>query len=160
LVIPASGDTWVVWWRDADSDQVLIRKHVYGGGWNDEELVSIEGDDSRDPEITYDGTNPWVIFESDDTAGTSVDVRAIHDDPNPFGALTSIATTSYSGDLNVLIHADGGHLWATWVDSASEVGWSEYDYASETWELVSYESYEADTVQDARSRIRDTVLGI
>ena len=159
LAIPASGDTWVVWWRDAATDQVLVRKHAYGGSWAAEKLVSSEDDGSRHPEIVDDGSNPWVILESDDTGGTSVVVRAIHDDPNPWGSLVVLTTTSYTGDLDVLLDSEDDHLWATWVDSATEVGWCEYDYTSETWDSVSYDSYENDSVEDARERIRDTVVG-
>jgi hypothetical protein len=159
LVIPASGDTWVVWWRDADIDQVLIRKHTYAGSWGTEELVSDENDGGRYPEIIDDGTHPWVIFESQDAGSTSVAVRAIHDDPNPIGNLTVLTTISSTGNLDALLHSAEGHLWATWVASATEVGWSEYDYTNDTWASVSYESYDNDSVEAARSRIRDAVIG-
>lgn len=50
----------------------------------------------------------------------------------------------------------GGPAAAT---SSTDVGWSEYDYTGESWSTASYESYAEDTVADARSRIRSTVLG-
>jgi hypothetical protein len=160
LEINASGDSWVVWWRDAATDQIFYRKRDYSSGnWSSEVALSDSTESSRNPEIVNDGTDAWVAFEFDDIGGTTIVVGIIKDEPDPFGNRTSLGTTTYSGSLDTLIHYKSGNLWVTWIDSADEVGWSQYDYANETWSTVNYESYGDDTVPAARARIRTEVLG-
>ncbi|UCF67618.1 MAG: hypothetical protein JSV80_17965 [Acidobacteriota bacterium] len=47
----------------------------------------------------------------------------------------------------------------TRTDSATHVGWSEYDDAADSWSVPAYESYANDSIQDALARVRTTVLG-
>jgi hypothetical protein len=160
LAISSAGDTWVVWWRDGDTDEVRIRKRTYSSGtWGDELRVSDKTESSRNPELVHDGSNVWVVFEFDDGGDSAIAVSVIGDDPNPVGARMYVSATDYSGELDTLIHHDGGHLWVTWIDSATQVGWSEYDHASETWGGEGYESYSSDSVEEARQRIRDELTG-
>ena len=160
LAISDDGDTWVTWYRDDAKDKVFLRKRTYPGGtWDDERLVSEKTENSWRPEIVHDGTLIWVAFEFEETGGTGIGVNGIMDDPNPIGARISLRTTGYTGDVAVMIHAESTHLWVTWVDSDDDVGWSEYDYSSETWALSDYESYATDSVGDARGRIRGDVIG-
>ena len=156
LTISAEGDTWVVWWRDDTLDKVLARKHDYATrSWADETLVSGASESCRNPEITHDGTNVWAVFECDDGDDQQIVVQIINDDPNPI----VVRNTQHEGLVDSLIHLDSGALWITWVDSATDVGYSVYDGDTKTWGLPGYESYAADTVEDARERIRSSVLG-
>ena len=160
IEISSAGDTWVVWWRDAATDQVLIRKRTYSDdSWSSERLVSDSGESSRNPEIVHDGSDAWVAYEFDDAGGTSVAANVINDEPDPIPDHTVVGTTSYSGDVDVLIQAESGNIWVSWVDSTSDVGWSEYDYSTASWGAPQYESYANDDVEAARARIRTTVLG-
>jgi len=70
----------------------------------------------------------------------------IIDEPDPIDARLVLDSTSYTANLQLTLTAEDDHLWATWVSSTSDVGWSEYDYATATWALPAYESYAADTV--------------
>jgi hypothetical protein len=159
LAIEDDGDSFVVWWREGEVDQVMLRIRSYADDvWSTEKLVSESDENSRNPEITYDGANPWIVHEFDDTEGRSVSVRAINDGPNPFGIRAIVSTTDYPGDLDTMIHAESGHLWVSWIDSTTEVGWSEYDYGSESWGVESYEWYADDSVESARARIRSAVM--
>lgn len=160
LTIAASGDTWVVWWRDDAIDEVLIRKRSYTGGtWSEEALVSKKNESSREPEILHDGTSVWVAYRYEDQDDTAIAVRSILDGPDPVSGRVIVSTTSFTGDVDVQIHFESSHLWMTWVDGASNVGWSEYDYTAESWDSPAYESYATDSVEDARGRIRSDVLG-
>ncbi len=160
LAISSSGDTWVVWWRDDTTDTVLVRKHTYSSSsWGSERTVSESNESSRNPKIIHDGTTPWVAFEFDDQGDTSIGVSSIVDDPDPIPTRTLLATTSYGGHLDVRIHAESSNLWVTWIDSSSNVGWSEYDYTAEGWSGPNYEFYETGEEDDAHSQIRTTVLG-
>ena len=158
LVIASNGDAWVTWWRDDTLDRVLIRKrHFSDGSWDGERVLGDLGESSRKPTIAYDGTNAWVAYEFDDQSSTGIAVSIVIDDPDPVGIRTVLATSEFAGAVDVTIHAEAGHLWTTWVDSATAVAWAEYDYASETWGLPAFESYAQDTVGDARDRIRSAV---
>ena len=156
LTISADGDTWIVWWRDDTIDKVLARKHTFSTKtWSDETLVSGVSESCRNPEIAHDGTNAWVVFECDDGDDTVITVNAIDDDPNPI----VVRNTEHDGNLDSLIHLEAAVLWVTWVDSASDVGYSTYDDGTKSWSLPGYESYAADTVEDARERIRSALIG-
>lgn len=157
IAIRSDGVPGVVWWRDDTSGTVLLRTRA-DGTWDDPIEVSGSGDDARDPEIVAVGTSLWVAFEVDlPGGGTAVEVRRVQEDPNPIVMIRS--PVEYAGDLDTLIHFALGELWVTWVESDDEVGWSVYDATSDTWSMPSYESYAADSVEDARDRIRAEVTG-
>jgi hypothetical protein len=160
ITISPSGDTWVTWWRDASTKQVLVRKKTYAtGAWGSERLVSDSTASSKNPEIVHDGTNPWIAYESPTSGTTQIAVAAVIDDPEPMVPV-AISSTSFGGNVDVLIHAQSsGNLWVTWVDSTTYVGWSEYSYANHFWSSPGYESYASDSIAAARARIRTTVLG-
>lgn len=158
LVIASNGDSWVVWWRDDTTDKVIVRKRTEStGSWTGERDVSESDESSRSPRIVHDGTDAWVAFEFDDNGDTSIGVTSIIDDPDPIPSRTLLGTTGYSA-VDVQIHEESGHLWVTWVDSSTLVGWSEFDYTTEAWGAEDTESYATDTVADARRRIRDEVI--
>jgi hypothetical protein len=158
LVIAPNGDAWVTWWRDDSTDRVLVRKrHFSDGSWDNERVLSDSGESSSGPTIAHDGTDAWVAYEFDDQSSTGIAVAITVDDPDPVGIRTVLATSEFSGAVDVAIHAAQGRLWTTWVDSATAVAWAEYDYASDTWGLPAFESYALDTVEDALDRIRSAV---
>jgi hypothetical protein len=160
LAISGSGDSWVVWWREGETDEVIMRKRTHTTDtWSDELRISDKSESSRSPEIVHDGKNAWVAFELDDAGDIVIAVSVIGDDPNPVGSRMYVSATDYAEDCDTLIHNEDGHLWVTWVDSSTEVGWSEYDYASESWNAAGYESYSSDSIEDARERIRDGLTG-
>ena len=159
LAITDAGNSWVVWWRDDETDEVLIRRRDYAdNSWSDETLISSKSESSRNPEIACDGSDIWVVYELDDAGDPGIGVRMIVDDPHPVGIRAVIGTTSYSEDLDSLIHAASGHLWVTWIDSAAYVAWTAYDYTTESWSSPEYEDYSNDSVEDARERIGNGIL--
>jgi len=156
--IGPGGDTWVVWWRDGSTDEVLCRVHDYSTDtWSSEHALSTAEESARNPEIVYDGTNAWVAYEFNTTEGIGIGVLGIEENPDPFGR-DVVATTSFTGDVDTRIHAESGNLWVTWVDNATYVGWSEYSHATSSWASPGYESYASDSVSAARARVRTTVL--
>ena len=160
ITITPDGNSWVVWWRDSATDGVFFRRlDASVPEWTAESRISEPGESSSHPAVVNDGTHVWVAFEIANGSDTDVGITGVgHDEPSPFPGRTIIATTSYGGDLDVTVHYDSGALWVTWVASASDVGWSEYDSTTETWSAAADESYASDTVADARDRIRTTVL--
>ncbi len=158
LAISSGGDTWVAWWRDGSPDGVLIRKRTYSSGnWSGERVISRAGENGRNPSIVHDGTHPWVAYEASGPGETIVVVADITEDPVPVG-LTDLATTSFTGDVDVQIRSESGHLWVTWIDSETNVGWCKYEYATGMWSVPGYESYANDSVGAARIRIRSGVV--
>ncbi len=156
----ASGLTWTAWWREGAPDQVLIRKsNDMSITWGAARLVSESNEGSRHPQLAHDGTDVWVVYESDDATGTSISVRMIVDEPDPIGIRHIVETTDYAGDIDVGIESESGNLWVTWVDSGVDVGWSVYDSVSDSWGIPDFESYSQDDVESARERIRDLIVG-
>ncbi len=162
LAIDATtGDTWVLWWRDGATDQVLFRRRTNASGaWSAERVLSDPGLSARKGRIAHDGTDPWAAYEADGAAGSrSIIVSLIPDDPDPIPPGATVGTTTNGGELDLTLQSESGQLWVTWVDSASQVGWTKRDHATGLWSAVSYESYAADSVAAARTRIRARVLG-
>jgi hypothetical protein len=159
IAISSSGDAWVVWYRDSTIRLVLARKHSHDTGtWSSERLLSDATEPSSFPVVAHDGIRAWVAFEIDDGADTGIAVNAIVDEPDPLSLRTLIATTSHGPDRDLQLHHDAGNLWVSWIDSTTEIGWSEFDHVLGEWSAVERESYVADTVDEARTRIRNAVL--
>lgn len=157
--IKSDGETWVVWWRDSATDEVVYRVKDYEAGtWSSEGRISGEGESGRHPSITHNGSRTWVTYETDTISGTGVAVASTVDGAEPFPTATIVATTTSTGSPDVLVRAESNSVWVSWVDSATEVGWSEYDASSGQWSAPSYESYASTTVKQARQNIRAIVL--
>jgi hypothetical protein len=161
LVIDSGdGDSWVAWWRDLALDQVLVRKRNQAtGAWTAERVQSGSSESSRHPSVASYSGHAWIAYETIGTGGATIlKAKAIEDDPAPFLAAIPVATTSYSGTIQSRIQSESGHLWLTWVDSGAQVGWCRYESVSATWTVPAFESYASDSVEDARERIRSSVL--
>ncbi|ANM30698.1 hypothetical protein ABI59_15620 [Acidobacteria bacterium Mor1] len=158
ISIEDSGDVWVIWWRDSATDEIVLRKRPHGSTWDAEQVISEPGESSRNPSIVSDGSDVFMAYEYDSGSDTGIAVYQEEWQPDPYGIRLTLDTTSYGGDVDVLLFSEDGNVWVTWVDSAGDVAWSEYDAAGDSWSATAYESYSADTVEDARSRIRTTVL--
>ena len=158
LTIGNDGSAWVAWWRDGSVDQVLLRKRAgSSGSWSGELLVSAAGESSRKPRIATDGQRAWVAFQLDSGNQTSVAVNVIDDEPDPMGSRWILKTTSFSA-VDVMVQTESGHVWVTWVDSSSQVGWAEYDATADHWNSPAYQPYTLGDVRAARSAIRALVL--
>jgi len=154
-----SGDAVVVWWRDLKVDAVVYRKHTLATGvWGPERIVGRATESGSHPRIVYSGSAPWVAYQIQNTKSRCIGAQIIDDDPEPMRSI--VATTYYSGDLDIQIDAELNHLWVTWIDSASSVGYSEYHAETRLWDVPIYESFATDSVTAARSRIRAHVLNI
>jgi len=153
-----TGDSWIVWWTAGATDEVrYVVRDAGTGAWSAEAVLSESGENSRNPEVVHNGDEVWIAYE---IAGAerSIAVVGIIDEPEPFGR-TVVATTPYAGNIDTLIHSEAGHVWVTWIDSESEVGWSEYDHASEIWGATQFVTYAGSTVDSIRKAIRATVVG-
>lgn len=161
IAIQPDGDSWVAWWQDAPVDSVWLRVNDLGSrSWSMPEQISLPAEDSRHPELIHGDDSSWVVYQIDRSSVTDVAVVEITDSPEPIPTRSVVGTASSGGDVAARIRAEDAHVWVTWVDSSSEVGWSEWDAALETWGDLLYESYVGSTVEDAREQIRETVLGL
>jgi len=157
--ISPAGDTWITWWRDLATDEVRVREFRHASQTlGADRPVSQSGENARNPEIVFDGTSPWIVYEVHG-GSKSVVVSSITDEPDPIGSGVTLRTTSYGGNVDARIHFASGHLWVTWVDGGSYVGWCEYDYGDAAWSAAAYQSYSGGSVGAARQAIRDSILG-
>ena len=116
-----NGDAAVVWWRDLATDVVLYRKHSFAtGAWSPERTAGAAGQSNSHPRVIYAGGTPWVAYQVQNAKNRSVGAQIIDETPEPIPQI--VATTPYSGDLDIRLHAESGHLWLTWIDSNSYVG--------------------------------------
>jgi hypothetical protein len=157
--ISSEGDTTIVWWRDLSTDQVVYRTHYFATGtWTPEWVAGGVGQSNSHPRVIYAGGKPWMAYQVQNPKSRSVAAQIIDDHPEPITSI--VATTTYSGDLDIRLHAESGHLWLTWIDSSSNLGYSEYLYGSQYWSLPSREPYSAGGVLSALSRVRSRIVGL
>lgn len=160
LAIKGNGESWVVWWRDSSTDGIYFRRRdLNTGAWAPETRISLDGQSSRRPKIVHDGSSTWIAYEFDSGNHTAIAVVGIGDSPEPFPTWSALATTSLSGDVGVLVHSASANVWVTWVDSAQDMGWCEYDKTALQWGAVNHEPYAIGGVLAATDRIQATVLG-
>jgi hypothetical protein len=158
IACAANGDLVVVWWRDLTTDALIFRKRsLVSGTWSLEKPLGAVNESSSHPRVVYVGGKSWVVYQIQKSGTRSVGAQIIDDDSEPMRSI--VATTNYGGDLDLQITYEGGHLWTTWIDSASRVGYSEYNFTTQLWSGVAVESYGSDSVAAARARIRSRVLG-
>ena len=157
--IAPNGDVVVAWWRDLATDALVYRKRTFTtGAWSLERAAGVATESSSRPRVVYAGDRPWVAYQIQNAKARSVGVQIIDDDPEPIRSI--VATTSYSGDLDIRLNAEMRHLWVTWIDNASNVGFAEYVYEKQLWSVPALEPFSADSAAAARSRIRDRILGL
>jgi hypothetical protein len=137
---------------------VLVRKRISStGSWSNERALSLPGESGRNPHLAHDGVRSWVAYEVvDQGTGCSIRAGVITDEPDPIDCHT-LATTTYNGPLDLLVHTSAGRVWVTWVDGLTTVGWSRYDQSSGLWTPANYEP-SVDSVQAARNRIEVKVF--
>jgi hypothetical protein len=159
IAIAPNGDTAVVWWRDLSTDAVLYRMHSLATGlWSAERVAGTSTKSNSHPRVTCASGTFWMAYQIQNSKNRSVAAQVIDDTPEPIPAI--VATTAFPGELDIRLHAESGHLWLTWIDSNSYVGYSEYIYASQYWALPSREPFTAGGVLSALSRIRSRILGL
>lgn len=159
LAITPGGDVLVVWWRDLTTDAVIYRKRTLATGvWGNEHTVGAGNESNSHPRITFCNQKAWVAYQIQNTKNRSIGVQIIDDDPEPFR--TIVATTSFTGSLELQLKSESAHLWVTWVDSSLRVGYSYYTDDKQTWSVPAFESFAADSATAARARIRDRVLAL
>jgi hypothetical protein len=157
--ITSTGDVVVAWWRDLTKDAIIYRKRAYTtGAWAAERTVGLSTESNSHPRLVISEDKPWVAYQIQNSKSRSVGAQIIDDDPEPFRSI--ITTTTYGGDLDIQLNAELRHLWVTWIDGGSNVGYSEYSYEKGMWTVAAYESFASDSVAAARERIRDRILGL
>ena len=159
VAIAPNGDVAVAWWRDLTTDAVVYRKKSFASGaWTVERTAGTASESGSRPRVVYSGDKAWVAYQIQNAKSRCVGAQIIDDDPEPIRSI--VATTSYSGDLDIQLNAESRHLWVTWIDNASNVGYAEFVYEKQLWSLPAQEPLAADSVSAARSRIRGRVLGL
>ena len=157
IVLSGTGNAYVAWWRDTATDLVVYRKRSYAtGAWASEHSVGIATESNSRPRVVYAADKAWVAYQIQNAKSRSVGAQVIDDDPEPIR--TILGTTSFTGNLDIQIQFDSGHLWVTWIDTSLRVAYAEYDYARRAWGTVAYESYATDSISAARTRIRAIVM--
>jgi hypothetical protein len=158
IAVLSSGGAYVAWWRDTTPNVTVFRARTGAtGSWGSERTVGFTSESNSHPRLANDGIHVWVAYQIQSSKERSVGAQIIDDDPEP--VRTIIATTSYTGDLDIQLPAEAGHLWVTWIDTAQRVGYSEYLHDKGFWTIPAYESSAGDSTSAARARIRGRILG-
>jgi hypothetical protein len=158
ISISNAGDAVVAWWRDSAPGVLVYRKHAFtAGDWGAERTAGLATENNSRPRLAFAGDKIWVAYQIQYSKSRAIGAQIIDDDPEPFRSI--VATTSYTGDLDLTLQFEGGHLWTTWIDTSQRVGYSEYVFQKGQWSVPAYESFGADSTAAARLRIREMLLG-
>jgi len=157
LAFDSSGNRKVVWWADETYDRIKFSTlPSSGGSWSTPEAVSSSSENSRNPSIVVHNGTVNICFERIDSSGLRSVVASGQDSPNPWPEVL-IAATQRTVNLEAKIHSSGDLLWIDWIDSSSNMGYSEK--ANDSWSSVQYEPYSGQNdIENARVRIRQTIV--
>jgi hypothetical protein len=158
IVLSSAGDACVAWWRDRTPNTIVYRKHDFATGvWSAERPVGLSTESNSRPRLAYNAGRIWAAYQIQSAKCRNVGAQIIDDDPEPVRSI--IASTTYTGDLDIQLVSDSGHLWVSWIDTNRRVGYSEFQYEKQLWSAPLFESFSTDTPAAARARIRGRVIG-
>ncbi len=166
ITVAADGTVRLAWWRTENGHRTVWYRDLGAEGASAEEVTPLPRAGSR-PGVALHGGEVKVAFQREEAG-----VREVRVATRSAGwAEELVASTSYAGpagdgDIDVQVHARGGHLWVDWVDAAGQLAWSEWDAAAGAWGEVRHEAYSWDSEVEtepiarvrARARIRARVL--
>ena len=144
LTVDDTGDSWVVWTREAETSHVLLRKRSTAGAWTTDFLVSAQDEHSYSPELLHDGKSIWVTYTIDDGESWGVAVRS-GDGPVPW-PLRSIIQTIYTRELEPepRLHIIDNDLVVSWSESHFVLGYSTYNRETGLWDPPSFKDHGGD----------------
>jgi hypothetical protein len=158
IEMDAAGRPILTWWRAGAPSAVYAMRRTSSASWESESPVSQAAEPARAPTLALplDGY-VRVAYEVREGAQRHIvvckDLRATPEDP-PAYVREVVATTMFDGDSFPVVHTRGSHVWATWVHSDSNVGWSELQNG--VWTLPSMEPYSGpEDIEAARFRINN-----
>ncbi len=162
LSISPSGDRLVVWWQEgggSEHDTVWqSAQPAAGGAWTSPERVEDGAEDIREPESIFSN---GVFFVACQTgvpgARRRVQVRTKQEGPDPWPVCFDHPAL-FTGDLELQIHSENGHVWVDWVDTDVTLRWAELHGCA--WDPPRSEPIDRPGgVAGARLRVREFVLG-
>ena len=152
------GTAYVVWW-DANLERVWMSALLLGiSTWGDPEQVTGALDTGRRPSILEWEGEVLAAYERDST-GLGQDIVVATRVSEAVFTTEIVSTSSSQTPLNVMLHNEGGVLWADWRHSDSEYAYSVY--ANGAWGSPVTLSWIAESwtqAEEVRQVIRGVVL--
>jgi hypothetical protein len=119
--VDAAGRAYVVWWTDDLSQEVMLsEREANSQHWTDPLPVTATG---RRPSVLRADGQTLVAFERDRDGGGQEIVVATISEGGGIGFQT-VATTSRTFPLDVMLHQAGDVLWVDWKHSENAFGYS------------------------------------
>ncbi len=162
----AGGATAVVWKQGGTVSRIYYRaRKQVSGTWTWQSAATpISG-------TTYNASAPWICFDSsgdpfvayrETGSGSSTRVMSGGGDGtdpwDPGFAPVLVSTTSYTDNLHLSVRAETTHVWVDWVDSSTQLAYSEWDTTNGSWGTLASENYSgASDIQPGKERIRSAI---
>jgi hypothetical protein len=158
LAFDSSGNRKAVWWSDDSYDTIKYsKKPASGGSWSTPDTISSSTENCQYPFLVVHNGTVHFSYERINSSNYRDVLTSIEEDPSPFPQAV-VASTQRTDKLETIIHSVDGHLWIDWIDSDSNLGYSEK--VNGTWQTAQYESYSGEEdIEDGRQRIRVEVVG-
>jgi len=162
LFVESDGTTHVVWWTAGTTERVHLSTRQAGSStWGLPVLVTAGAETGRRPAVAVFDGKLSVGYERDAISpGMAQDIVVATLQAGGGFTLEIVGATGRPEALDVMLHAEQGHLWADWKHEASELGCAEHQpgvgwngNAPAPWTDPSWVG-----IEEARKAIRSQVL--
>jgi hypothetical protein len=121
LYLSDNGDYHVAYWVEETEEIYVISRSAGSQFWDTPELITSAG---RHPSIIFDKDVRLIAYERDGATGGQEIVVNRWDD----GVTTEqvIATTAYTGTLNLILHGNMNRIWLDWIHEEDLLGYTQY----------------------------------
>ena len=155
----STGGTKIVYWLDNGSPQVfMIERNSATVPWSAPILVSDSSGPARYPSDAVAQGRVHVGYEVE-RAASGKDIIVSGRPENGTGPFSPevVAHVSYGGKAEVILDQGGSKVWATWVNSDSDVGYSVFDGTH--WGVPQFWPYSSsDDIDTVRFQIRLSII--
>jgi hypothetical protein len=132
LFVGIDGTVHVVWWTAGTSERVYLATREAGSStWVQPVLVTAGSEPGRRPSVTVFSGEVYVAYERDwSSPGMAQDVLVATLQAGRGFVTKVIAETTRAAALDIVLHAEQGHLWADWKHEVGEFGCAEHQPGS------------------------------
>ena len=154
-----SGGSKIVFWRNMPASEIwMVERTSSAAAWSVPHKVSASSDPASYPSTAMAFGKVHIGYEVTRADGTKDIIVAGRLDNNPAASFQPevIAHIGYTGKADVEVESHGAHLWVSWIQSATQLGWSSWQGG--IWSPVQFENYSSQSgIEDTRNLIRREV---
>lgn len=165
LAFSAAGATGSTWREAGATGRVVYAARIQSGGawvWQLPAIYISDGaNDASGPSLAFVGNQPWLAWHEIGSSGSTKIMVAGGEGLEPWPTAFNrfeLGSTNFTGPVAVGVQRESGHLWVTWVQSATELRYRERDLSNGVWLAASSVAIQGGDVGQAAATARLQVL--